>query len=149
MKIAQVKDARSLLTKAERKSLRQEAKVLIADFQKEMMKAGELFCEINMNQHAAQCFFSAGNLANSADLFIKQGKPGPAAECFYKLGQIKKAATYYSEARLFTSAIQCYEQLEDWDGLIQCLYKYKDHYGAQEKQALLEKYFPIALNSVY
>lgn len=36
-----------------------------------MVKAGELFCEIDLNQHAAQCFYSSGNLQASAELFIK------------------------------------------------------------------------------
>jgi hypothetical protein len=50
---------------------------------------------------------------------------------------------------LFTNAFECYERLEDWDSLVLCLHRHKDQFGKKEREALLEKYFPIALNSVY
>jgi hypothetical protein len=33
--------------------------------------------------------------------------------------------------------------------LILCLHKYKDRFNPVERTSLIEKYFPIALNSVY
>lgn len=148
-KVALASDKRNNYSNHERKEFKQEAVELLQQFKLEMVKAGKLFCDIDMNEHAAQCFFSAGDLDNSAELFLRQGKFGPTAECYYKLGQIKKAAEYYSKAKLFTNAFQCYEQLEDWDGLIQCLYKFREQFGSKEWSNLLEKYLPIALNSVY
>jgi hypothetical protein len=82
-------------------------------------------------------------------MFIKQSKYGPAAECYFKLGQLRKAAELYSDAKLFNNAFECYERLEEWDSLLQCLHRHKDAFDKQERAALLEKYLPIALNSVY
>ncbi len=114
-----------------------------------MKEAGNFFCEIDMNRHAAQCFFSAGDLKDSALLFEKMEKYGPSAECYLKLGQIRKAAQLYAKAQLFANAFDCYERLEDWEGLILCLHKFKDRFNPIERVSLIEKYFPIALNSVY
>ena len=111
-----------------------------------MVEAGKIFCEIDMNQHAAQCFYSAGSIEDSAKMFLKQNKLGPAAECYYKLGQLKKAAELYSDAKLFNNAFECYERLEEWDSLLQCLYRHKDAFSKTERANLLEKYLPIALN---
>ena len=82
-------------------------------------------------------------------IFEKTGKLGPAAECYLKLGQIRKAASLYCKAQLFVNALDCYERLEDWESLILCLHKYKDRLNQLERNSLIEKYFPIALNSVY
>lgn len=82
-------------------------------------------------------------------IFEKTGKFGPAAECYLKLGQTRKAASLYCKAQLFVNALDCYERLEDWEALIVCLHKYKDRFNQIERTSLIEKYFPIALNSVY
>ncbi len=55
----------------------------------------------------------------------------------------------YCKAQLFANAFDCYERLEDWEGLILCLHRYKDRFNHVERTSLIEKYFPIALNSVY
>ena len=64
------------------------------------------------------------------------------------MGQLRKAANLHARASLFANAFECYEKLEDWDGLIQCLHKYKDKFSDMERSAYIDKYFPIALNSV-
>lgn len=102
-----------------------------------------------MNKHAAQCFFTAKNASAAAELFFKMGKYGQAAESFYKLGNVKKAAGLYAQAGLFANAFECYERLEDWDGLLLCLNQFKDNFNESERQSYVEKYFPIALNSLY
>lgn len=114
-----------------------------------MKLAGKLFAEIDMLKHAAQCCFSGGDLKDSAEIFEKMEKFGPAAECYLKLGQYRKAGQLYAKGQLFANAIDCYERMEDWEGLIICLHKYKDRFSSIEKESLIEKYFPIALNSVY
>jgi hypothetical protein len=73
----------------ERPVLRKEAKELLADSKIKLSEAGRLFAEINMNKHAAQCFFTAKNAKSAAELFLKMGRLGQAAESFYKLGNIK------------------------------------------------------------
>ena len=122
---------------------------MLAESQASLSEAGRLFAEINMNKHAAQCFFSARNAVSAAELFLKMGKFGQAAESFYKLGNLRKAAGLYAQAELFANAFDCYERLEDWDGLILCLNRFKDKFNENERQSYIEKYFPIALNSLY
>lgn len=61
----------------------------------------------------------------------------------------RKAAEYYAKSNLFANAFECYERLEDWEGLLICLSKNKNFFKQQEKDSLIEKYFPIALNSLY
>ena len=102
-----------------------------------------------MSVHAAQCFYSSGDWKGSAELFEKKGEFGQAAECYRKLGQEKKAANLFAQGGLFANSFECYERSEDWEGLIQCLYANKDKFSAVDREALIEKYFPLALNSVY
>ena len=84
-----------------------------------------------------------------AEIFAKQERWGHAAECYFKLGQLRKAASTYARARLFSNAFECYERLEDWDGLLQCLHRNKDCFPADEREALVDRYVPIALNQLY
>ena len=66
-----------------------------------------------------------------------------------QLGKLREAAQLYVSAGLFANAFECYERLEDWEGLVTCLHKNKDKLDWQERATYVEKYFPIALNSVY
>jgi hypothetical protein len=70
------KDKNNGLKKHERAQMKKEAKDLLAESKARMNTAGILFSEIDMDQHAAQCFYSAGNTAGSAEIFFKQGKFG-------------------------------------------------------------------------
>ena len=62
--------------KRERAGLKKEAKELLAESQVCLTEAGKLFAEINMNNHAAQCFFTAKNAKSAAELFLKMSKFG-------------------------------------------------------------------------
>lgn len=44
-----------------------------------MNEAGLLFAKINLDKQAAMCFYSSGDVHNSADIFVKQKKYGQAA----------------------------------------------------------------------
>ena len=63
-----------------------------------------------------------------------------------KTKDYRKAAEYYAKAGLFANAFECYERLGDWEGLLMCLSKNKDFFKKEERESLIEKYFPIALN---
>ena len=114
-----------------------------------MRQAGQHFREIGLDRHAAQCFYSGDDNANAVELFVKLGMVGQAAESFLQLGKLREAANLFSRAGLFANAFECYERLQDWDGLIQCLYRYKGKLEERERATYIERYFPIALNSVY
>ena len=102
-----------------------------------------------MNKHAAQCFFSSGEQAGAAQVFFKLGKFGQAAECFHSIGKIRKAANLYAKAGLFANAFECYEELQDWEGLLQCLHANRDKFTEKDSKSYIDKYVPIALNSLY
>jgi len=114
-----------------------------------MRQAGHLFNEIDMNRHAAQCFFSSGDQEGAASVFFKLKKYGQAAECFHAIGQVRKAANLFAMAGLFANAFECYEQLQDWDGLLQCLHKHRDKLSQADEKNFTDKYVPIALNELY
>ena len=52
-------------------------------------------------------------------------------------------------ADMFANAFECYEQLQDWDGLLQCMHKYREKFSESDKKNFVEKYVPVALNSLY
>lgn len=60
-----------------------------------------------------------------------------------------EAADLYAKGKLFANAFECYERVEAWDDLMNCLHKYKNEFCESDRQVLIDKYFPIALNSVY
>ena len=142
-------DKTNHLKKHDRLQYKREAKDLREASKEKMRTAGHLFNEIDMNKHAAQCFFSSGDQKGAANVFFKLKKYGQAAECFHSLGQIRKAANLYALAGLFASAFECYEELQDWDGLLQCLHKNKDKFSDSDNKNFIDKYVPIALNEVY
>lgn len=117
-------------------------------FKKLMNQAGDIFSDIKLYRQSAMCYFSSGNVQGSANSFEKQGKYGQAAQCYVKLNDLQKAAELFVKAKLFANAFECYERTENWDALMKCLHKNKDHFSATDRQALVDKYFPIALNSV-
>ena len=142
-------DKTNSLKKHERNKCKTEAKNLREAAKDKMRQAGHLFNEIDMSKHAAQCFFSSGDQESAASVFFKLKKYGQAAECNLSLGQIRKAANLYVKAGLFASAFECYEQLQDWDGLLQCMHKYRDKLNETDRKNFIEKYVPVALNSLY
>ncbi len=48
-----------------------------------------------------------------------------------------------------SKAIDCYESNGDWEQLLHCLHRNKDFFKNEERQALINKYVPVALNSLY
>jgi len=82
-------------------------------------------------------------------LFKKAGKIGQAANCFEKQGEFATAAKLYEEVGLVGKAIECYEQGCDWEMLLHCLSRNKGAFKEEEKEALINRYVPVALNSLY
>ena len=79
-------DKTNYLKKHERLEYKREAKELREASKKKMLIAGNLFNEIDLNKHAAQCFFSSGDQEGAANVFFKLKKYGQAAECFHSIG---------------------------------------------------------------
>ena len=75
-KISMYTDKTNYLRKNERLEYKREAKALREASKEKMRIAGHIFNEINMNKHAAQCFFSSGDQEGAAQVFFKLKKYG-------------------------------------------------------------------------
>ena len=103
-----------------------------------------------MLKHAASCFFTGKNYQKAGAIFESLGQFGQAAECYLMTGgQLSKAAQLYEKANLVSKAIECYESNGDWEQLLHCLHRNKDFFKSEDRQALINKYVPVALNSLY
>jgi hypothetical protein len=102
-----------------------------------------------MLRHAASCFFTARNFHKAGEIFESLQFFGHAAECYLEVHSLSKAAQLYERANLVTKAIECYESDGAWEQLLHCLHRNKDFFKTEERQALINKYVPVALNSLY
>lgn len=60
-----------------------------------------------------------------------------------------QAASLFEKGNLILRSIECYEQAELWKQLLQCLHRNSSFFKELDRQALVNKYVPIALNSIY
>eukprot|EP00347_Sterkiella_histriomuscorum_P003774 403362997 len=144
-----VQSKNKVYKKSERNQMKKEAKELKQDAFDQLEIAGSFFEKIGMNRHAAQCFCSAQKIERAAKMFESLVDYGQSAECYLKTKNYRKAAEYYAKAGLFANAFECYERLQDWEGLLMCLSQNKIFFKKEERESLIEKYFPIALNQLY
>jgi hypothetical protein len=89
------------------------------------------------------------NSKKAAGLFYEENMIKHAAECYMTIRNYKKASEMFEECDLILKALECLECMCDWEGILLCLHKNKDHFKEAEKEALINKYVPIALNSIY
>mmetsp|Transcript_18084 Transcript_18084/g.22604 ORF Transcript_18084/g.22604 Transcript_18084/m.22604 type:complete len:91 (-) Transcript_18084:4715-4987(-) len=61
----------------------------------------------------------------------------------------REAAQFFEKGDLFLRSIECYEQLQEWELLLHCLNRNQEKLGAVERQSMVKKYLPIALNNIY
>lgn len=66
-----------------------------------------------------------------------------------EINEIKKASRLYEQANLITKAIECLESCGEWEQLLHCLHRNKEFFKQEERQSLINKYVPVALNSLY
>ena len=55
----------------------------------------------------------------------------------------------FEQGNIMPRAIECYEITQSWEQLLNSLSRCKDQFKDEERQALVNKYVPIALNSLY
>lgn len=137
------------LNKIEKKKLIKDAKNERIIAKRHFKSAGELFEAIGMWKHAASCFFTAKDYDKAAQIFEHLGQYGQAAECYMEINELKKAAKLYEKANIITKSIECYEASGEWEQLLHCLHRNKDFFKQEERQSLINKYVPVALNSLY
>lgn len=62
---------------------------------------------------------------------------------------ILRAAEMFEKGNLASRAIECYERLGAWERLLQCIHEKRGSFKKSEREALANKYIPIALNKLY
>ncbi len=113
------------------------------------MQAAKHFQKVNMIKHAASCFFTGAQFKQAGELFEKVDCLGQAAECWLFDQQPLRAAKLFEKANLIAKAIDCYENAGAWEQLLNCLSKHKDYFKQEERESLVNKYVPVAINSMY
>jgi hypothetical protein len=137
------------MNKGDKRRLLKEAKKERIVAKKHYENAGFLFEQIKMLRHAASCFFTAQNCRKAAEIFERLECYGQAAECLMQIHDLSRAAQLYERANLVTRAIECYEANGDWEQLLHCLHRNKEFFKLEERQSLINKYVPVALNTLY
>jgi hypothetical protein len=55
----------------------------------------------------------------------------------------------YSEGGMVSKAVDCYKKLKNWDAILQCVKTHEADFTQAQREALIKKYVPLALNSLY
>ena len=137
------------LTKHEKGQKKREGKVLKAKAIEQFKIAGAYFEQICLYKNAAQCFFTCKNYEKAGEFFEEAKAFQQAAECMKMIGNFAKAAQMFEECGLYLKAFECFEYEKDWDGLLLCLNRNKVKFLPHERDSLINRYVPIALNSIY
>ena len=104
-----------------------------------------------MLKFAASCFYTARSYSKAAEIFCQLEMWSQAGECIASIGEsrLREAAGYFEKGGLVLRAIECYERIQEWELLLHCLNRNQDKFGNTERQSLVNKYVPIALNNIY
>ena len=113
--------------------------------------AGTAFKKADMKKYAASCYFTARSYSKATEIFKELEMWSQAGECVACLGNdhLKEAAGYFEKGGLILRAIECFERIQEWEPLLHCLNRNQDSFGEAERQSLINKYVPIALNNIY
>ncbi len=55
----------------------------------------------------------------------------------------------YSEGKNVSKAVECYKKMKNWDAILQCVKTHEEDFTQEQRQELIKKYVPLALNSLY
>ena len=108
-----------------------------------------MFEKLDAYRQAAQCYYTAKKYKKAAELFIKNEMYSQAAECYMITCDYEKAAKMFEESNLILKALECYENLQNWEEILLCLNRNKGQFKEIERESLINKYVPIALNSIF
>ena len=114
-------------------------------------QAGQAFERALMPKFAASCYYTARNYSKASEIFIQLEQWPQVGECLMRIGKrrYREAAQYFEKGDLFLRSIECYEQLSEWELLLHCLNRNQHKLGERERQSMINKYVPIALNNIY
>ena len=104
-----------------------------------------------MQRFAASCYFSARSFSKAAEVFKTLEQWNQVGECLVRIGKhrYREAASFFEKGDMALRAIETYEQVKEWELLLMCLNRSQDKFGESERQSLINKYVPVALNNIY
>lgn len=137
------------LSRMDKNENKKRAKALKSSSIELFRKAGDHFTQIKLFKSAAQCYYTSSDFDKAADLFFEGQQLQQAADCYMKIKNYSKAAKMFEDSNLPLKAFECYELEEDWEGLLLCLNRQKHKFRPLERDTLINRYVPIALNSIY
>ena len=137
------------LSKYEKSNKKREGKEKMKEAYSKFKSAGEYFEKIEINKNAAQCFYTCKQYSKAAELFEKIELYQQAAECHMMWSNFSKAAKMFEEWGLYLKSFEWFEYERDWEGLLLWLNRNKDKFKDYERDSLVSRYVPIALNSIY
>ena len=56
---------------------------------------------------------------------------------------------YSQDGKLVSKAVDCYKRLRNWDAILTCVKTHEEHFTSEQRENLIKKYVPLALNSLY
>ena len=114
-------------------------------------QAGVAFERAQIPKFAASCYFTARSYSKAAEIFKQLEQWSQVGECLMRIGKdrYKEAALFFEKGDLILRAIECFEQTKEWELLLHCLNRNQGKFGENERQSLINKYVPIALNNIY
>lgn len=135
---------RETLLKAEKKQIKQTK----SESYEKFLQAGERFKRLGLLKQAARCFFSAQSNQEAALLFEACEAWGQCAEALCACEDWTRAGAMFSKAGDYARAIDAYRKAKAWDEVLECIHKFGDVMTLKEKEALIKKYIPIALEDL-
>lgn len=139
------------LTKRKKRDRLQDIKARRIESCQKFHKAGMAFERAKMTKFAASCYFTARSYSKAAEIFTQLEQWPQVGECLMRIGKsrYKEAAQFFERGDLFLRSIECFEQLGEWELLLHCLNRNQHRLGEAERQSMINKYVPIALNNIY
>jgi len=101
-----------------------------------------------MVKHAAQCYGSTSKI-QAGEMFMSLGQYAEAGESFASNGLIDKATEAFLKAGMIEKVLEIYEKKGDWEGILHLANQHAEYLKEEERQSIVDKYFPIALNNLY
>ncbi|CAD8124478.1 unnamed protein product [Paramecium sonneborni] len=112
-------------------------------------EAALIFEELNIQNRAAQCYFSAKKYKDAYRLYKQLNFKIESAEAAYFCREFEEAGQLFLEAKDFKRSIDSYKQQGNYNKIVELILKNKDDISKEEYQIHLNKYFPIILQQIY
>ncbi|CAK60825.1 unnamed protein product (macronuclear) [Paramecium tetraurelia] len=111
-------------------------------------EAALIFEELNIQNRAAQCYFSAKKYKNAYRLYKQLNAKMEMAEAAYFCREYEEAGQLFLEVKDLRRSIESYIQQGNYNKVVELILKHQDDLSKEEYQIYLTKYFPIVLQQI-